>query len=133
MDKYVVTKLLKKMKQKSIKIKNSKILLMGLTFKENCPDIRNSGSYKIFKRLRKLNSKVDLYDPIAIRKEIKKIYKINSIIKLKKNIYDVILILVNHKFFKKIGLKNILKSSKSNSVIFDLKNIFNSNQTDFKL
>ncbi len=132
MDDYLVSKLIKKMKKKSINIKNSKILMMGLTFKENCPDLRNSGSYKVFQKLRKKKVNIDLFDPIADQKEIKKIYKINPINKFKTNFYDGILILVAHRYFINMGLKKILKLTKSKKVIFDLKYTFRSKQIDLR-
>ena len=133
MHNYLVSEFLKKLSKKSINLRNSRILIMGLTFKENCPDLRNSGSYKVFEKLKKKIAKLDLFDPIADQVEIKKIYKIKPVQKLKKNMYDGILILVAHKYFKKIGLKKILTYSKSKKVIFDLKNLFRSQQVDLKL
>ena len=133
MHNFLVSKFLKKMKKKSINTRNSRILIMGLTFKENCPDLRNSGSYKVFKKLKKKITKLDLFDPVADQTEIKKIYKVNPLQKLKKNMYDGILILVAHTYFKKMGLKKILNLSKSKKVIFDLKNIYKSQQIDLKL
>ena len=132
MDDYLVSKLIKKMKKKSINIKNSKILMMGLTFKENCPDLRNSGSYKVFQKLRKKKVNIDLFDPVADQKEIKKIYKINPIKKFKTNFYDGILILVAHRYFINMGLKKILKLTKAKKVIFDLKYTFSSKQIDLR-
>ena len=72
MDDHVTTKFLEKMKSKFIKIKNSKILVMGLTFKENCPDLRNSGIENVIKNLRKQKCKLELYDPWVSKSEVKK-------------------------------------------------------------
>jgi UDP-N-acetyl-D-galactosamine dehydrogenase len=133
MDSYVVSKFIKKMKEKSIKIKNSKILMMGLTFKENCPDLRNSGSYKIFKKMKKKNMNIDIFDPLADQKEIKKLYNTSPIKKFKTNFYDGVLLLVAHKYFINMGLKKILKMAKSKKVILDLKYIFRSQKIDLRL
>ena len=121
---YIASLFIKKMEQKKIKVKGSNILIMGLTFKENCPDIRNSGVVSIVSKLQKLKCNINLYDPWVEKKEVKKTYNINSVLKLKRNTYDSILIAVAHDKFKKMGKKLILKSCKKKHVIFDLKNIF---------
>ena len=71
---YVASKLIKGFKKKKIKIKRSKVLIMGLTFKENCSDIRNSGVKSVVDELKKFNCNLDLYDPWANAKDIKKLY-----------------------------------------------------------
>ena len=133
MGKHVVSELTNVMKKKKIKVKKSKILIMGLTFKENCSDIRNSGVQKVIKELKKINCNLDLYDPWVNVKEIKKEYKITSIYELSKNTYDGIIVAVAHDNFKKMGIEAILNLCKKNRVIFDLKNLFNSSQVDIKL
>ena len=133
MGNYVALKLIKKMKKKNIKTKRAKILIMGATFKENCPDVRNSGVKNVFNRLIKFNCNIDIFDPWANNDDIYKSYKIYPISKLNKNTYDAILIAVAHNHFKKIGLIDIKKMCKKNHIIFDLKNIFNSDQVDLKL
>ena len=106
---------------------------MGLTFKENCPDLRNSGIKNVISELNLFGCHLDLQDPWADKEEIKKIYKIYPSSKTDKNTYDAVLIAVAHKEFKKLGLTNIKNLCKKNHVIFDLKNLFNSNKVDFKL
>lgn len=130
---YVVSQLVTSMKNKNIKTIGAKILIMGLTFKENCPDIRNSGVTKIITKLKKYNCKLDLFDPYVNRNEIKKKYNIYPKERISKNKYDAVLISVAHNKFKSLGINKIKKSCKANSVIFDLKNIFNSNLVDFTL
>jgi UDP-N-acetyl-D-galactosamine dehydrogenase len=133
MGNYVALELVKNMKKKNIQIKKAKILIMGLTFKENCPDIRNSGIASVIARLKKFKCKLDLYDPYVDREEIKKLYDIYPSSKLKKNIYDAVLISVAHKKFKEIGISKIKNLCKKKHVIFDLKNLLKSNQVDLKL
>ncbi len=133
MGNYVASELIKKMKTKNIKIKGAKILIMGLTFKENCPDIRNSGVQNVISELKKFKCDLDLQDPYVERDEIKKMYDIYPNSKPSQNIYDAILISVAHKQFKTIGLTNIKNLCKKDHVIFDLKNLFNSDQVDLKL
>ncbi len=98
------------MEKKKINIKNSKILIMGLTFKENCSDIRNSGVKMVYERLKKYTDNVDLYDPWADSEEIKKIYDINPQQTLDKGNYDGIIIAVEHKIFIEMGKIEILNS-----------------------
>ncbi len=130
---YVASQLIKKMEKKNIQIKGSKILIMGLTFKENCADLRNSGIYNVIKELKKYECNLDLQDPWADEEEIKKIYDIYPTLKPNQNIYDAVLIGVAHNQFKTLGLYSIKNFCKKNHVIYDLKNLFNSNQVDLKL
>jgi len=130
---YVALELVKTMKKKNIEIKGAKILIMGLTFKENCPDIRNSGVQNVIVELKKFECNLDLQDPYVDREEIKKIYDIYPNSKLSQNSYDAVLIAVAHNEFKTIGLNKIKNLCKKNHVIFDLKNLYNSNQVDLKL
>ena len=133
MGNYVALELVKKMETKNIQIKGAKILIMGLTFKENCPDIRNSGVKNVITELKKFECSLALQDPYVDRKEIKKMYNIYPNLKQSQNMYDAVLISVAHKQFKKIGLTKIKNLCKKNHVIFDLKNLFNSDQVDLKL
>jgi UDP-N-acetyl-D-galactosamine dehydrogenase len=129
---YVSLQLIKEMKRKSILVKEAKILIMGLTFKENCPDVRNSGVANIIKELNKHQCKLDLYDPWVGSADIKNIYNSNFVTTLNKNTYDAIIIAVAHDKFRNMGIKNISVLGKKNYVLFDLKNIFNTNESDFR-
>ena len=133
MGNYVASQLIRKMKKKNIKVKESKILIMGLTFKENCTDIRNSGIQSVFKKLKKLKCRLDLYDPWADRFEIKRIYNTYPISKLDKQKYDSIIIAVAHKKFKELGIKFISKLCKKNYLIYDLKSLFSKNVNILRL
>ena len=134
MGEYVALKLLKELKKKKINIKSAKILIMGLTFKENCADIRNSGVKGIIKTLQELNCDVDLYDPFVERKEIKKIYNLYPLCKLNKKIYyDGVIVAVAHDYFKKMGVKAIKKLCKKNHIIYDLKYLFTKDETNLRL
>ena len=133
MGSYVATQMIAAMKKKSIKIKNSKILIMGLTFKENCPDIRNSGVKSVIKYLIKNGCKLDLYDPMADVDEIKNIYGIYPKLNIRKNYYDGILIAVAHSEFKKMGIELITKFCKKRRIIYDLKYLFAKDRADIRL
>ena len=133
MGNHVVSELVKELKKKNIKIKNSKILVMGLTFKENCADIRNSGIKIVITKLKKLNCKIDLFDPWANSNEIKEAYNIFPNSKLNKNTYDGIIIAVAHKKFKKMGINSIKDLCKKNHVIYDLKYLFKKSEINIRL
>ena len=133
MGNHVVSQLIKEMKKKKIQIKNSKILIMGLTFKENCADIRNSGIESVISGLKKYNCNIDLYDPWADKKEIKKAYGINPILDPNRDTYDSVLIGVAHQKFKNTGINIIANYCKKKRVIYDLKNLFNSDKVDLRL
>ena len=133
MGSHVALELKNQLKKKNIKINEAKILIMGLTFKENCPDIRNSGVQNIITELKKFECSLDLQDPWVDQELIKKNFGIKPNSQPSQNIYDGIIIAVAHNEFKTLGLANIKNLCKKNHVIFDLKNLFNSNQVDFKL
>jgi UDP-N-acetyl-D-galactosamine dehydrogenase len=130
---YVTSEFIKQIKKKKINVSKSRILIMGLTFKENCADIRNSGVKIIYQELKKYKCKIDLYDPWANSKEVKKEFGTSLISKLSKNLYDGIMICVAHKEFKEMRINTILQLCKKNKVLFDLKNLFRQNQVDFRL
>ena len=130
---YVASQLINAMNEKSIKIKNSKILIMGLTFKENCPDLRNSGATSVINELKKFGCDLDLYDPWASSKEVQDIYGIKPISNLLLNSYDGIVISVAHNQFKKMGSKFISKLGKKPHIIYDLKYLFSKEETNLRL
>ena len=130
---YVASQLIETMTQKSIKIKNAKILIMGLTFKENCADLRNSGIASVIKKLRQFKCNLDLYDPWADSNEIKNLYNISPVNSLNRNTYDGIIISVAHNQFKNMGIKFISALGKKTFVLYDLKHIFLKQETDLRL
>lgn len=133
MGRYVALNLVKKMKKKNIEIKRSNILIMGLTFKENCADTRNSGVERVIFELKKFNCNLDFYDPWANSEEIKKRYGKYPTTKLNKYKYHSVLIAVAHDRFKDMGIKFILNLCKKNHIIYDLKYTFNSKKINLKL
>ena len=129
MSSHVVDKLIKNMIKKNIEVNNSNILVMGLTFKENCKDLRNSKVFDIISELKDLNVNVDIFDPIIDQN----LTDLNMVHVLKNNFYDAIIIAVAHDEFKKFSNKDLKKASKSNSIIFDLKHLLKSNEVDLRL
>ena len=106
---------------------------MGLTFKENCADIRNSGVRNVIEELKKYNCSLDLFDPWASNVEIKKNYGIAPCTNLNYRTYDAVLIAVAHKKFKQIGETEILNLCKQNHVIYDLKHLFSNDKFSLRL
>lgn len=133
MGKMVAYRFMKKMKSKSILIENSRILIMGLTFKENCPDLRNAGIFNVIENLKKKKCILEFYEPLAAEIEIKKIYGKKPIKKLTSRKYDGIIIAVAHEYLKKMGIRNIIRLGKKNHIIFDLKSIFDKKYTSITL
>ena len=128
---YITRQLEKYIKLKKINKKKIKILILGITFKENCPDIRNSQSLKLSSLIKDKYKKVYIYDKVANIKNLKK----NLILKknLKKNSFDVIILAVPHKLIVNKGIKVIKSYLKQKSVFFDLKGYFDRKYSDFRL
>ena len=129
---YVAKQLKKLMSKKNINLINAKILIMGFTFKENCPDIRNTKIADLIKGIKKYNSNIDVYDPWAKKEDVKKKYKINLIKKPIEGKYDVIVLAVAHNEFKKMSFKKVKSLGKKNHLIYDLKGLLDSKDVDQK-
>tara|TARA_B100001057_G_scaffold489871_2_gene577032 strand:+ start:1520 stop:2800 length:1281 start_codon:yes stop_codon:yes gene_type:complete len=130
---YVANQFIKALKRKLINIKGSKILIMGLTFKENCPDLRNSGVTSVINELKQNDCDLDLYDPWASSKEVQDLYGIKPTTNLLKNSYDGILVAVAHNEFKDMGSKVISKLGKKSHILYDLKYLFSKEESDLRL
>ena len=116
-----------------IDIVSAKILILGITFKEDCPDTRNSKVIDLINEIKSFRSKVDVYDPIANKNEIRKEFDIDLIDKPKVNTYELVVIAVGHQLFKNLGGKKIRTFCKKNGIIFDLKNTIPKNEIDYSL
>lgn len=130
MSNYVARKMIE-MLPKTHGVKN--ILIMGLTFKENCPDIRNSKIVDLISSFPSNNYNLDIYDPWVDPIEAKKHYDIVLIKELKNKKYDGIILAVGHEIFLDFGLDNIKNLGKEGAKFFDLKSIFAANDSDFRL
>jgi UDP-N-acetyl-D-galactosamine dehydrogenase len=126
---FVANKVVKLLINKGVIIKDAKALVLGITFKENCPDIRNSKVIDIINELNEYGINVDIYDPNADQNEVLKEYKIKLTNKLDK--YDAIILAVSHQQFAHINYKNLKKSE--SSVIYDIKSFLDRNITDSRL
>jgi UDP-N-acetyl-D-galactosamine dehydrogenase len=127
---FIANKVIKLLVKKNQIIADSLVLVLGITFKENCPDIRNSKVIDIVKELRLYNINVDVYDPRADKIEVKKEYGIDLLEKVTKK-YDAIILAVSHEEFRYLDTKSILRSS--NSVIYDIKSFFSRDLVDARL
>ena len=119
--------------KKVINLINAKILIMGFTFKENCPDIRNTKIADLIKEISKYNSNIDVYDPWVNKDDAKKYYKINLIEKPIEEKYDAIVLAVAHNNFKRLSVKQIKSFGKKNHIIYDLKYLMNIKDADKRL
>ena len=114
---HVAKKVVKMLIQNGHKIKGASILILGITFKENCPDIRNSGVIDVINEFEEFGTSVDVYDPWAIKDEVKKEYGVSMIDTVKEN-YAAIVHAVSHDQFKELDLKSMLSES---GIIYDVK------------
>jgi len=133
MPKYICSEIFRLFVNKDIKINNSSILIMGLTFKENCPDLRNSKVLDIIGELDKNGCKVCVYDPWVKNESMFNDTSTKLIDEPKKNSYDAIILAVNHDVFKNISLSVIKSYGKKNHIIYDVKHIFDANDVDGRL
>ena len=130
---YVATVLVKSMIKHLIPIKGARVLVMGLTFKENCPDLRNTKVVDIVKELQDYDCKVDVYDPWINAANAKDEYKISLVEAPSANAYDGIILAVNHRQFKEMGIDKIREFGTKNHILYDLKYLFPADLTDLRL
>ena len=130
---YVVDEVTKLMIKKNIDIDRANILVMGLTFKENCPDIRNTKIIDLVTKFKNLNCNVDVHDPWVSDGEAQSEYKIKIIKNPNKGKYDVVILAVAHDIFKNLKIDEVKSFGKDNHIIYDVKHIYNSNIVDGRL
>lgn len=133
MGEYVVTQLVKTMIKKRIQIEGAKVLVLGLSFKENCPDVRNTKVIDIIHELQKYNVEIDVHDPWINANEANREYSITPISQPVSNQYDGIILAVAHEQFIKMGIEKIRALGKDNHVLYDLKYLFTKEDTDIRL
>ena len=133
MSQYVVDRFLKKLALSRIHIVNAKILILGLTFKENCPDLRNTRVIEIVEELEKCHAQIDVYDPWADNTQAKDYFNIELQPSLNADYYDAILLAVAHKEFIQMGEKGIKDLLNENGIIFDIKGMLPSHAVDERL
>ncbi|MCG9729303.1 Vi polysaccharide biosynthesis UDP-N-acetylglucosamine C-6 dehydrogenase TviB [Shewanella sp. Isolate13] len=133
MGSYVATQMVKKLASKKIHIDEAKVLVMGFTFKGDCPDVRNTKVIEIIKELESFNINVDVHDTWADSAEVKHEYDITLIDELKNGYYDGIILAVDHSELKEMGIEQIRALGKDSHVVYDVKYVFPLDAADIRL
>jgi len=133
MGEYVATQLIKEMVKQRIQVVGSKILVMGLSFKENCPDIRNTKIVDMVKALKEYDLDLDIYDPWVDPLDAAKEYGIDPVSSLANAKYDAIVLAVAHDQFKQMSIDEFKAVAKEKYVLYDLKYILNQLDVDIRL
>jgi UDP-N-acetyl-D-galactosamine dehydrogenase len=130
---YVAQQIVMLMTERRIMVADSRILILGLAFKENCPDLRNSKVMDILNELKRFDAKVDVYDPWVDADAAHHEYDLRPIKAPKAAVYDAIVLAVGHDEFKAIGARKIRQWGKKAHVLYDVKYLFDTDQTDGRL
>jgi UDP-N-acetyl-D-galactosamine dehydrogenase len=130
MGEYVASQVVKLMIHKDIEIKHAKVLILGFTFKENCPDVRNTKVADMVKSFKEYGTQVTIFDPQADKGEVRHEYDLDIENELPEQLFDAVVLAVSHKEFKSIDLPNI---SSNKTVIFDIKGFFDKNLVTSRL
>jgi len=130
---YVATQLVKKLSSKKIHVDEAKVLVMGFTFKGNCPDIRNTKIIDMVNELKDFNMVVDVYDTWASPEAVKNEYDLSLIENLKNNQYDAIVLAVDHSEIKNMGIEKIRALGKENHIVYDVKHVLRKEESDLRL
>jgi UDP-N-acetyl-D-galactosamine dehydrogenase len=130
---YVAVDVVKLMTARRIHIKGARVLVLGLTFKENCPDIRNSKVVDLIRELEKYGALVQVYDPWVKPAAARHEYGIKSIRSLRRGSYDAAIVAVGHNEFKAMGAAAIRQLCRRNHVLYDIKYAFPANQVDGRI
>ena len=133
MGSYVVSQFVKSMMKRRIQVDGARVLVMGLTFKENCPDLRNTRAVDIVAELKDYNCEVDVYDPWVTTEEAQHEYDIKPIQEPKSNTYDGIILAVAHQQFRNMGATAIRELGKPSHVLYDLKYVLTADESDLRL
>ena len=130
---YVVTQLVKAMIKKKIQVEGAKVLVLGLSFKENCPDIRNTKIIDIVNELTEYNIVADVYDPWVDASEAQHEYGINPVKNVEQGQYDAVILAVAHDQFKAMGAEALRALGKPAHILYDLKYVLDQSESDLRL
>jgi UDP-N-acetyl-D-galactosamine dehydrogenase len=130
---YVTGQITRLMSTKRIHVKGARVLVLGMTFKENCPDIRNSKVIDVVRELRSHGALVDMFDPWANSAECQHEYDMKPVRTLRRGHYDVAVIAVAHQQFRELGAAGVRRLCKKNHVVYDIKHVFPAGETDGRL
>lgn len=125
--------LVKAMGKKHITFSKAKVLILGIAFKEDCPDIRNTKVFNLFCELKDYGLQVDVHDPVVSFEDVYEAYELEMIIKPKKKSYDAIVLAVSHTYFKQLGIEKIKEFGSAKHVFFDIKWCFPADEVDVRL
>ncbi len=131
MGRYVASQVVKLMIHKELKIKGAKVIMLGITFKENCPDIRNTRAVDIVNELKQYGLEVEIHDPWVDPEEVMHEYGLKCLPKLNGNHYEAIILTVAHDQFQSLNLKKL--SSSSSTVVYDVKGVLKKDKVDGRL
>lgn len=129
---YVASQMIKTMLKERIHIQGAKVLMMGLTFKENCPDLRNTRVVDVISELKDFGVEVDVFDPWGDAEEAQSTYGL-ALVEPKNGVYDGIILAVAHNEFRDLGGDKIRAFGKKTSVLYDLKNVLCASECDLRL
>jgi UDP-N-acetyl-D-glucosamine/UDP-N-acetyl-D-galactosamine dehydrogenase len=130
---YVVGQMIKEMLRQRIQVNGARVLVMGLTFKENCPDLRNTRVVDVIIELQEYGIEVDVFDPWVDANEAEREYGFTPISKPDANAYDGIVLAVAHQEFREMGIAGMRSFGCKNHVLYDLKNVLPADQSDLRL
>ncbi len=130
---YVAGQIIRLMATKRIHVKGARALVLGMTFKENCPDIRNSKVVDVVRELRSHGATVDIFDPWADSAECMHEYGMKPVRALKPRHYDVAVVAVAHNEFRALGARGVRRLCKKNHVVYDIKHVFTAAEVDGRL
>ena len=130
---YVADQAIKLMLGSRIQVSGSRALILGLTFKENCPDLRNSRVIDVIRELQGYNVQVDVFDPWPDSTEAREEYGIDLVQELEPGVYDVVVIAVGHDHFRELGVEGIRGLCKPNGVLYDVKYLLPADAVDGRL
>lgn len=133
MGEYVVSQLVNAMYRREIKVEGARVLVLGLAFKENCPDIRNTRVIDIVEELKKYHAHVDLFDPWVNVDHAEREYGVSMINAIPDGSYDAIVIAVAHSHFRELGAAGIRKFGRQKHLIYDLKCVLGKEESDLRL
>ena len=130
---YVTSQIIRLMASKRIHVKGARVLMLGMTFKENCPDIRNSKVVDVVRELKSHGAKVDIHDPWANPSECRHEYGLKPVREPKTGHYDVVVVAVAHRQFRDLGARGVRALCRKSHVVYDIKHVFPASAVDGRL
>ena len=130
---HIVNQIVKLMIKSEIAVNHSRALVLGLTFKENCPDLRNSRVVDLISELQEFGILTDVHDPWVVAEDARNLYGLDCVEAPKADIYDVVILAVAHSCFVEMGSETIRKFGKEGHIFFDLKSVFEKNESSLRL